>query len=254
MVPVAQTMKGEFLQRMKKAWFIIISIFLIILVGGGGTAYYLTKVKTYDIGDAEVEDLTENDYEIILPGQGDFFKEQTDRQLEDPNSTAAKDKEDTTIDPSLQGLGDDDNRVNPQKEDSNTRVDDKKGQPKNESLPTEITAEAITQKYTPSFEHLQSQATSKVDALVAHAYQEYQEKKKNGHSISIPYFYNKYSSASKELEKNTDQAFTMILDALQGDLKTNGFSASHADTLKEEYEAQKKAREEALLKKIKEAL
>lgn len=243
---------------MKKAWFIIISIFLIILVGGGGTAYYLTKVKTYDIEDAEVEDLTENDYEIILPGQGDFFKEQTDTQLEDPYLTAAKDKENKTIDSSLQGLENDPNRVNPKKEDSNTRVDDsvdtEKGHPENESVPADMTAEAITQKYTPSFEHLQSQATSKIDALVTHAYQEYQEKKKNGDSISIPYFYNKYSSASKELEKNTDQAFTMILDALQEDLKMNGFSASHADKLKEEYEAQKKAREEALLKKIKEAL
>lgn len=234
---------------MKKAWLIIMSIFIMILIGGAGTAYYFAKVKTYDVTDTAIEEITETDYEIILPDETMISEGKDDKPVVGSDPTTTKDQENTAaIDPSSPGTGNALKDATKQ-EDAETTAEDKQ-----EGLPAEQTAEMIIQKYSPSFEHLQAQATGKLDALVAHAYGEYQEKKKNGDSISVPYFYQKYSAASQDLEKNTDQAFMMILGALQKDLKTNGFSTSYADRFKEEYEAQKKAREAALLDKIKGAL
>lgn len=93
-----------------------------------------------------------------------------------------------------------------------------------------------------------------MNSLIAQAYKEYSNEQLKGDSISYMYFYQKYTTASSDLESNTNAAFNKIYKALQEDLKKNGFSPSHAESFKEEYEAAKKAREDALLSKVKEAL
>lgn len=117
-----------------------------------------------------------------------------------------------------------------------------------------ITAETIKAAYRPSFESLQSQANAKVDALVNTAYSEYQSKKQSGESVSITYFYQKYTSAGKELESNTDATFNYIYGALVNDLEARGFSGSEANEFKTQYENAKSARESALISKAKSAL
>ncbi|MEH7883019.1 hypothetical protein V7654_01720 [Bacillus sp. JJ1609] len=117
-----------------------------------------------------------------------------------------------------------------------------------------ITAEAIKSAYRPSFESLQAQANGKIDALVNTAVSEYQMKKQNGESVSITYFYRKYSSAGNELERNTDETFHYIYDSLVEDLEDRGFSEFEANEFKTQYESAKKARESALIEKAKNAL
>jgi hypothetical protein len=117
-----------------------------------------------------------------------------------------------------------------------------------------ITAETIKAAYRPAFESLQSQANAKVDALVNTAYSEYQSKKQSGESVSITYFFQKYTSAGKELESNTDETFNYIYGALVNDLEDRGFSSSEANEFKKQYENAKSARESALISKAKSAL
>lgn len=117
-----------------------------------------------------------------------------------------------------------------------------------------ITAENIKAAYRPAFESLQSQANAKIDALVNTAYSEYQSKKQSGESVSITYFFQKYTSAGKELESNTDETFNYIYGALVNDLENRGFSSSEANEFKTQYENAKSARESALISKAKSAL
>jgi len=117
-----------------------------------------------------------------------------------------------------------------------------------------ITAETIKAAYRPAFESLQSQANAKVDELVNTAYSEYQSKKQSGESVSITYFFQKYTSAGKELESNTDETFNYIYGALVNDLENRGFSSSEANEFKTQYENAKSARESALISKAKSAL
>lgn len=117
-----------------------------------------------------------------------------------------------------------------------------------------MTAETIKAAYRPAFESLQSQANAKVDALVNTAYSEYQSKKQSGESVSITYFFQKYTSAGKELENNTDETFNYIYGALVNDLENRGFSSSEANEFKTQYENAKSARESALISKAKSAL
>ncbi|WP_423408394.1 hypothetical protein AABM38_22570 [Heyndrickxia sp. MSNUG] len=117
-----------------------------------------------------------------------------------------------------------------------------------------ITAETIKAAYRPAFESLQSQANAKVDALVNTAFSEYQSKKQSGESVSITYFFQKYTSAGKEIESNTDETFNYIYGALVNDLENRGFSSSEANEFKTQYENAKSARESALISKAKSAL
>ncbi|MEH7443996.1 hypothetical protein V7201_16910 [Bacillus sp. JJ1122] len=117
-----------------------------------------------------------------------------------------------------------------------------------------ITADTIKAAYRPAFESLQSQANAKIDALVNTAYNEYQSKKQSGESVSITYFFQKYTSAGKELESNTDETFNYIYGALVNDLQDRGFSSSEANEFKTQYENAKSARESALISKAKSAL
>ncbi|NUJ69838.1 hypothetical protein HUS64_21345, partial [Pseudoalteromonas sp. 2102] len=105
------------------------------------------------------------------------------------------------------------------------------------------------EKYRPSFELLQQQANAKIDALVDHAIGEYKERKANGQSVSFNYFFSKYNTAAQELEAKTDAAFNVIYNALENELKKNGFSPNHAKEFRETYEQQKSAQRNALLKK-----
>ncbi|KMY51869.1 hypothetical protein [Peribacillus loiseleuriae] len=245
---------------MRKSWKIIISLILIILIGGGGTAYYFLKLKTYDVADEKVEKITDAKYDILLPNE--TGKNDASGMVTEVNKPSTTNNPDTNnIETNVtqsHSKTDDTNHSNGSTQKTNigstTNNDTSGTDKKSVNQSTKVTVASIKQKYRPSFEYLQSQANGKVDALVSQAYGEYQTKKKNGESISIPYFYQKYSSASKVLEGNTDAAFHTIFSALQNDLKKNGYSSSEANSFKEEYEATKKARESALLNKVKEAL
>ncbi|MCZ8536650.1 hypothetical protein M9R32_05565 [Paenisporosarcina quisquiliarum] len=112
-----------------------------------------------------------------------------------------------------------------------------------------VTVASIKQKYEPVMSSLQSQANSRIDALVGRAYSEYQGKKANGESVNYAYFYNKYTSAASELESRTDKVFYSVISVIEKELVANGYGKTHAQSLINEYEAEKEARRNALLDK-----
>jgi ABC-type cobalt transport system substrate-binding protein len=254
---------------MKKVWKYILSILLVIILATAGTIYYFLNVKTYDTADEEIEEIIESDYEIDLPiidqtpdstieDKGDntgtnnnVDESSTDNNTEDINNndqTTGTDKTTTgSKNPASNNTG-----TNPSK---NTSSGTK--QPANETTPeetNEITVANIKDLYRPVFQSLESQANGKIDSLLSRAVGEYHAKKAEGATISYSYFYQKYTSAGRDLEAKTDVAFNTIFKALEKDLKKHGYSPSHANDFKEQYAATKKARESALIAKAKEAL
>jgi hypothetical protein len=243
---------------MKKFWKIFLSIILVLALTGGGTLYYFLKVKTYDVADEEVEEITQSEYEILLPGE----KEPVTISNGGKKVVGTKDKSNST---SAEDNSNDDvsasngSNSNPSSNDTSSNDSSKNNQSsgasdQSSSKELEVTVASIKNLYRPTFESLESQANQKIDSLVSKAFNEYQTKKQNGESISFAYFYQKYSSAGSQLESQTDGAFHYIYKALEKELKNNGFSPSHAVSFKEEYEKAKNARESALLNKAKGAL
>lgn len=199
----------------KLIWTILILLVLAI----GGSAYYFLKVKTYDISqDKELEAITEENYAIVLPTD-------TNSNTSDENGSV---EGNTEIE---QSSGDTGNAND---------TSQSTGKPK----PTVAT---IKEKYRPSFESLQAQANSKINALVAHAIQEYRDMRASGEEISYSYFLTKYKTAGEALEAKTDQAFETIFSAMQEELKENGFDPNEANDVRDAYEAAKKERRKALL-------
>jgi ABC-type cobalt transport system substrate-binding protein len=240
--------------NMKKVWKYILSILLVIILATAGTIYYFLNVKTYETADEEIEDIIESEYDIILPSNEDT------KQVSKGSSNVSS--EQTTTDSNSNQEADTNNNKT-EKDNNNTSNSskDNQGEDSESSSNTEdttaeeeVTVADIKDRYRPVFESLQSQANGKIDALTSRAFQEYQTQKSKGESISFSYFYQKYSSAGKELEAKTDETFNYIYSALESELKENGYSPSHANDFREQYAAAKQQREKALLNKAKEAL
>jgi ABC-type cobalt transport system substrate-binding protein len=258
------SLKGE-LFPMKKVWKYILSILLVIILATSGTIYYFLNVKTYDTADEEIEEIIETDYEIDLP----IIDHTPDSTIEDKGTNNNEDESSTdnntdSINNNDQTTGTDKTTSGSNQSDSNnTGTNPNKNtssgtkQPAKDTSPeetTEITVANIKDLYRPVFQSLESQANGKIDSLLSRAVGEYHAKKSEGATISYSYFYQKYTSAGRDLEAKTDVAFNTIFKALEKDLKKHGYSPSHANDFKEQYASTKKARESALIAKAKEAL
>jgi ABC-type cobalt transport system substrate-binding protein len=261
------SLKGE-LFPMKKVWKYILSILLVIILATAGTIYYFLNVKTYDTADEEIEEIIESDYEIDLP----IIDHTPDATIEDKaNDTGTNNNEDESSTDTDNSNNNNDQTTGTDKTttgsknpvSNNTGTNPSKNtssgtkQPAKNTSPEEkieITVANIKDLYRPVFQSLESQANGKIDSLLSRAVGEYHAKKAEGATISYSYFYQKYTSAGRDLEAKTDVAFNTIFKALEKDLKKHGYSQSHANDFKEQYAATKKARESALIAKAKEAL
>lgn len=264
------SLKGA-LFPMKKVWKYILSILLVIILATAGTIYYFLNVKTYDTADEEIEEIIESDYEIDLP----IIDHTPDSTIEDKgDNTGTNNNEDQSSTDKDNNTGDINNgeqttgtdktstgsnnpvsnntETNPSKNTSSGTKQPAKNTSPEETI--EITVANIKDLYRPVFQSLESQANGKIDSLLSRAVGEYHAKKADGATISYSYFYQKYTSAGRDLEAKTDVAFNTIFKALEKDLKKHGYSQSHANDFKEQYAATKKARESALIAKAKEAL
>ncbi|MGX1901856.1 hypothetical protein ACT3HK_10915 [Thermolongibacillus altinsuensis] len=222
-----------------KKWIIITASVLLLLIGGAGAYYYFLNNKEYDISkDKEVAKIVEDDYEIVLPDEHTNGQKQ-----ENANEPVNNQKQQNQNEHAGNKTG--------QTNAANSSTQGNSGQ--NEQT-TEVTVASIKAKYRPVFESLQQQANGKIEALLAHAFAEYKQKKANGESVSYSYFYAKYNSAAKALEAKTDAAFNKIYAALEKELKQHGFSPNHAKEFREAYEQEKESRRSALLKKAMEKL
>lgn len=113
----------------------------------------------------------------------------------------------------------------------------------------QLSVAEIKGKYTPSFASLQSQANGRIDSLVGRALGEYNEKKNSGESISYGYFYQKYMGAANSLESQTDATFNKLIGALEGELQRNGYDKSYAQSFRDQYNSEKEARRNSIIKK-----
>jgi ABC-type cobalt transport system substrate-binding protein len=253
---------------MKKVWKYILSFLLVIILATAGTIYYFLNVKTYDIADEEIKEIVESDFDIVLPGEENSLPSNNDENSNSNDSngdTKSNETESDSENSSANGVTSNsiDNKssestgnsqTDTNKSDKNTTTKpNSNNQPNKNTTPTK-TVKQIKDLYRPVFKSLQSQANGKVDSLVSRAIGEYRAQQSNGESISYSYFYQKYSSAGKELEAKTDDTFNYIYTALENELKSNGYSTSHAKDFRDQYEVSKKERESQLLSKAREAL
>lgn len=218
---------------------------LVIGIGIGSYLLYTFKFKEYDTADEHVEEIIEADYKVELP-DGNILV--IDDSLEESNGTSiaaetatnktssqtptSEEKSSTVVEAKV-------NETATKSENTNT----------NSSKTKPSSAEAIIEKYEPTLAGLEGQADTKIDALIGRAMGEYQEKKTSGEKIDFGYFYNKYMSAANNLEANTDKVFYSVIKVIEKDLTANEFDKSRVQTLKDEYEAKKKARRDSLISK-----
>lgn len=260
-----------------KKWKIVLAVISVMLLAGAGTLYYLLEVKTYETQDEVVEDVVAEEYDIALPGEesssentiGEDSGETESSNDSAEEGTAAEettaeknDESEQAADTADTGSAASATASSSAKKQPATNTDKKVSSQtgaaeKNSSTGSskaKPTADQVAAKYEPTFRELEAQANGKIDALVGHAIGEYVDKKQNGEEVSYFYFYSKYNTAGKILERNTDSAFNYVYKALVKELKDNGYDSTAAQQYKTAYEAAKKQRRAALINKAKSAL
>lgn len=236
-----------------KKWIVISLSIIVLLLGGAGGYYYFLTNKKVDLKkeDKEVAKIVEEEYEIVLPddsGSSASGNEQTSTTKKQDDTNSQANNNETEHEEENKSSSPSDEKGTNNESESNKQNDTNEENKTNEPV-QQVTVASIKEKYRPSFELLQQQANAKIDALVDHAIGEYKERKANGQSVSFNYFFSKYNTAAQELEAKTDAAFNVIYNALENELKKNGFSPNHAKEFRETYEQQKSTQRNALLKK-----
>ena len=264
----------------KKWWLSALLVVVLLVVIGGGYALYEFKFKTYDVADEKVDDIVEEDYVIQLPDgteisiddEGNIVDKSSGQLVLNTNGSS------TSTDSNLTQLGQSQQKGQSEQSGQSAQTgqtgqsNETQGNPSNSTVnnsgttqpnssttPTSQVAEkptvkSIKAKYTPTLQALQSQANGRINGLVSNAKAEYSQKKANGESISIGYFYNKYMGAANSLEASTDAAFNSLMTLIENDFVSNGYDKSHAQSFRNDYEAMKEERRNSLLSQVKGAL
>ncbi|MFJ8234260.1 hypothetical protein ACIQ34_00800 [Ureibacillus sp. NPDC094379] len=247
---------------MKKKWKYILLVFVLLLVAVGGYALYVFKFKEYDVADPEVDEIIEETYTIELPDGTELVVDKDGKIVEEKkpaegsNSQVSKDKEaaagaegesqSPTTSNSLTSAG--------KQNGASASTDSSKTPNSTTGENSKPTVGEIKAKYAPTLASLQGQAESKINGLIGQAASEYSTKKANGESINVGYFYSKYVGAANSLEASTDATFNTLISVIEQDLEANGYNKSYAQSFRDEYEASKEARKNALLSKAKEMM
>lgn len=230
---------------------------LVIIVGSGSYLLYEFKFKTYDVADEEVSEIVEDPYILELPDGSKITMDKDGNVIEDYSSTQTVSNEGTTNDgESSEQIATSGQQGSKGSNDSSKGGSEGSNDSSGNSEETTsggstapITVASIKDKYRPSFEGLEAQADSKINALIGRAMSEYSTNKANGEGVDFGYFYNKYMSAANGLEANTDTIFNAVIGAVEKDLAANGYDKSYAQSFRDEYEATKKARRDGILSK-----
>lgn len=261
----------------KKWWLSALLVVVLLVVIGGGYALYEFKFKSYDVADEKVDEIVEEDYVIQLPDgteisiddEGNIVEKSSGQLvLNTTGSSTSTDSNLTQLGQSQQKGQSEQSGQSAQTSQSNETQGNPSNstvnnsgttQPNSSTTPTSQVAEkptvkSIKAKYTPTLQALQSQANGRINGLVSNAKAEYSQKKANGESISIGYFYNKYMGAANSLEASTDAAFNSLMTLIENDFVSNGYDKSHAQSFRNDYEAMKEERRNSLLSQVKGAL
>lgn len=249
-----------------KKFKIFLIVALVVILVGGGYLLYMFKFKEYDVADEEVTEIVSEPYKVELPDgstilideNGEIIEETTEGNKITTSSANTNSNGGTTngstnssngqtSDQSTGSSGNTNNSSSNNTSSGNNKNTGSNTGNNNTNAPT--TVASIKDKYRPSFEGLEAQADSKINALIGRAMSEYSSKKANGEGVDFGYFYNKYMSAANGLEANTDTIFNAVIGAVEKDLAANGYDKSYAQSFRDEYEATKKARRDGILNK-----
>ncbi|MEI4768800.1 hypothetical protein WAX74_03885 [Psychrobacillus sp. FJAT-51614] len=238
---------------MKKLKIFLIAAVVIIL-GAGVYLLYMFKFKEYDVADEEVKEIIADPYKVELPDGSTIIIDENGeikKETGTSESTEENDKITTNATSNEEKLEGKTAGVTPPSttNNNNSSTSDKNASTGKTDSAEKQTVAVVKDKYRPALEGLETQADSKINALTGRAMKEYKDKKANGESIDYGYFYNKYMTAAKDLEGSTDTIFEAVLTAVENDLSANGYDESYAQSLKDEYEATKKARRDSIMSK-----
>ncbi|WML46828.1 hypothetical protein RCG23_14405 [Neobacillus sp. PS3-34] len=204
---------------MKKTYKILLSAVLLLVLGTAGTFYYFFKLKTYDVADKKVDEIVKQKYNIVLPGEDSTSPDTSSPSNGSSSGTSSKNGN------SSESVGSEANNGNGEESGTSTSTDGdsnasvtsssgtsgksgaspsaagKTGSNGKGSQKVKPTVSDIKEKYRPTFESLASQANARINSLVGRAVSEYRTKKNNGESVSVAYFYQKYTSSGRALER-----------------------------------------------------
>lgn len=243
---------------MKKKLKIFLLILTVLVVGTASYLLYIFKFKQYDVADEEVQEIVAEPYTVELPDgtqitmddKGEIVNAETPSKSTTTASAVSPGTQSDTSTPvqsdtTTTGTASDQGDKSTGTPDGNTSQAPSTGT----GSANKPTVAEIKNKYAPTFNALEVQAEQKLNSLIGRAKAEYKAKKANGESIDFGYFYNKYSGAAKNLEANTDAIFHGVLTAVEKDLSANGYATEYAQSFKDEYNATKKSRRDAIISK-----
>lgn len=229
---------------MKRIWKYLLLVIVLLVVSIGGYGLYIFKFKEYDVADPEIEEIIGETYILKLPDGTQVVVDKDGNIIEEVKNSPYEQSDANGVDENTNTGA---NGSTPSINDSNSP---REGTVQNDKP----TVSSIKAKYMPTLRELEAQANNNINALIGRAINEYSTKKANGEKIDVGYFYNKYVSAAKALEANTDAAFNSLITIIENELEANGFDKAHAQSIRDEYEAAKEERRNSLLKKAKEFL
>lgn len=248
--------------KKKLKFFLLTALALIVI--GGGYILYIFQFKEYEVADEEVDQIIEDPYDIELPDGTKLILEgngNSDEKKSSANGNGNSGNQQST-DVSSSGAVAGTTTDGKEQPDGKTSVDAQTPVGGSAEKPSadkgigtiakpgeKATVASIKGNYEPTLNNLQGQVDGKINSLIGRAKSEYSSKKANGESIDYGYFYNKYMSAAKSLEAQTDAVFDGVVRALERDLQANGYDKSYAQSVRDEYAATKKARRESILSK-----
>jgi hypothetical protein len=271
---------------LKKFVKIALIVVLFLALAGGGALYYFTKIKKYDVADEKVDEVIEDPYSIAYPEgtpipesaqkdeeglvivdkDGNFILE--DSSVMSPNEWFASPEYATAVSKATPGKNNGSSSSSDPAASTGSKGDTANSTSGTDGTdagsgsgtngetggtggtPAAMTVEAIKARYESSFQSLEGQVDSQLGSLIGQAKGEYVEKQAAGETVNPAYFYQKYSGAAENVESKTDAAFNSLYTGLTSELKANGFSESHANQYKEDYEATKENRRNELLSKV----
>lgn len=232
----------------------------IVLICSAGYLIYLFGFKNYDIADAEVDNLTKEEYvieladgsKIILDKQGNLIRhlEGNDEAIQMEQFRKGNPYSETT-DPAVASVTSENEKQKNAKDgdakESTEQVNAEKSAKSKQTKSTALTEKEVKKNYEPAIADIERQANASLNNLIDLAKEEYFKMEENAQEISYPYFYNKYSAAASKLEKRTDDVFYALMEVMRQDLKANGLPDDLPKSLSKEYENRKdKLRREIL--------
>ena len=251
----------------------------------GGYLFYELKIKEYDVADAQVDEIINENITVDLPdgtklvldSEGNIIEEVAPTstnssinefeiegediivQTKDGIITAVLNKNHEPIEHTSIKIG---QKVQKTQDSIKIVTDNKEIEVKpalstgdtttNSPTPTDkVTVASIKAKYESSFVALEDLAKSRLNSLIAQAKSEYNAKKASGESISYSYFYQKYYGAATKMEGTIDASFNTLYVRLENELAQNQFDKAHAQSFKDQYASAKSSLKSEILSKLK---